>query len=167
MNSDFPIRNINLKKINCRNVKEDDFSIIYTWRNLNESYVSTKNTSVLNFHEHLDWSKKRITRNDEEPYYIYELDDTPVAITRLDLVSRHNFEFEISVLVSPDFRGIGVATYCIKMLLGDLGKKHLVYSVKAWVHSSNVNSMKLFKSLGFNEIKDYENGFTLLTLSKI
>lgn len=166
MQSNSLSRNINLKEIKRRSVNEGDFSITYKWRNLNESYVTTKNAKVLEFNEHMDWSKKRIIRNDEEPYYIYELNDTPIAIARLDLISNENFEFEISILVSPDFRGIGVATYCIKNLLLDLDKKLLDYSVNARVHSSNKNSMKLFKSLGFIEIDNYENDFKLFTFSK-
>ena len=102
---------------------------------------NSTNQEKIKWEEHVKWYENRIKRT-EEPFYIVEaLNKEFIAQVRLDKKNEHT----ISISISKDFRGKGLASKIIKRCSEESGKKEIV----AFVKEKNIASQKAFVKAGY------------------
>lgn len=130
-----------------RSVTMDDSSLIYLWRSEPDTYIYTKSRSVSSQEVHKAWTQDRLESLSKEPYFAYEISEHLSAVTRLEISDSDNYE--ISILVAPNWRGLGLASFCISDSV-NFGFKNLgAKAILANVHNKNLASINLFKKCGF------------------
>lgn len=136
-----------------RLAKASDMSILFEWRNLPEVRMVSRNTQVVSNSDHELWFKNRLLRIEEEPIFILTEDNQRIGMSRLDVIDEVNLIFEVSILISPEYRGKGLARFLI-MKTCEFGFNKLRASeIQAYVKESNNISAKLFDDSGFRVIQ--------------
>lgn len=99
--------------ITLRLAKPHDEKLILTWQQHPTTRRFSRNPKVPTGAEHQRWFKARLADPDCLLTLIV-VDDTPAGVLRLDPLPKQTTGsapvFEISILVSPDYRGLGVAS---------------------------------------------------------
>jgi len=91
--------------------------------------------------------------------YIFTLDSNDVAYVLLSIRGLQTF---ITILVDPEFHGMGIGTNAIITTLRHYQKKREIY---AEIDRGNIGSIKLFESIGFKNISN-ENKLLLYKSNK-
>jgi len=138
------------------------WSQILPWRNDPLVYVWSKTNRVLQYGEHMAWFRERSYKINSEPIFAYFVGGRFVGMARLDKVN--NECFEVSLIVNPNYRGLGYG----KLILKNICEYFLAYDLMglklvAIVHSENRASLALFKQLGFT-LKSIDNHFVTFEL---
>lgn len=110
-----------------------------------------RNLTTPSLDEHIDWFNRTINSH-ESQLFIVTFNNQKAGVLRIDDLNTK--ELEISIIVSPEHAGQGVAKKAINKLEDMMfGKK-----LKAIIHKDNIASRKLFEKLEF-EIKQQDGGF--------
>ena len=97
------------------------------------------------FSEHEKWFTSTLS-NPNCLYYIIEYLGISTGMVRLDKI-KNNF-YEISILIDPNFYGLGVASGALKILADqNTGKR-----VRAFIFEQNIASVKTFLKAGFEPL---------------
>lgn len=142
-----------------RTVCESDFLNILNWRSDSDTYPYTKSSRIPTKDEHFVWSTNRLKMSPEQPYFGYEIDHKLISITRLDRVGIEASELEISVLVNPNVRRLGIATFCIKDTVKFGLEREGIGTISAWIHVNNITSEMLFMKCGFKNSNTRNGSF--------
>ncbi len=137
------------KKINIRAATRRDCEDIYIWLRDPISLSMFFSSSIPSYKEHKDWFNSSLN-NSERKLYIGEVGSLKIGVCRFD-VNKKNGMVEVSINMNPKSRGSG------------FGKRFLASSIKffqnnqqcdllAKIKPENIASLKIFKSLGFQEI---------------
>ena len=94
-------------RISMRLTREADRDVLLSWRN-NPSVVQfTRSRVAISPEEHAVWFEKRLKNLVVEPIFIFTLDETPIGMTRLDLLDLKGKGYEVSILVDELFQKAG------------------------------------------------------------
>lgn len=134
-----------MSNVELRPATIKDNEVTFKWQSnksirqyFNEPKIPTKT-------EHDCWFNNNLA-DPKSSLYIILNDKLPVGTLRLDEQGKH--EFIISILVSPDVQGKGIALQTLNKI-PQLVENGLFF---ADIHQDNINSIKLFKKAGFEPI---------------
>ena len=145
--------------IQRQNVQRLDWPLVLEWRNDIKLYALMRTNREIQLNEHMLWFDDRSKDFQRYPLLGYYLDEELIAITRIDPteVSCH----EISLIVSPTYRGRGVATFClndtVNFFFSSPEFKGSILIAK--VHPDNLISIRLFEKNGFESWGSDKAGF--------
>ena len=106
---------------------------------------------------HQEWLKKRLSDEaSNNLIFIIENDKTPVGMVRFDEIQHK--EYEISILVDPNYQKLGIAELAINLAVKHLLKIVGSANIYAAIHFENIASLKLFRKLNF-EITSKDGNF--------
>jgi len=142
-----------------RSVTMDDSLLIYLWRSEPDTYIYTKSRSVPSQEVHTAWTQDRLESLSKEPYFAYEISDHLSAVTRLEILDSDSDNYEISILVAPNWRGLGLASFCISDSINFASKNLGAKTILANIHNKNLASINLFKKCGFKLTELNETAF--------
>lgn len=126
-----------------------DMNRLFEWRNGLEVINFTSSQETISKTEHEIWFKKRISKLDSEPIWIFELESIAVGMTRLDALKSDSGIFEISIIVDTNYKNLGFGTKMIERSCEFARTNLRAKSIYARVHNKNENSIKLFLKLKF------------------
>jgi len=110
-----------------------------------------RNPTTPSLDKHIDWFNRTINSHDSQ-LFIVTFNNQKAGVLRVDDLNTK--ELEISIIVSPDYAGQGVAKKAIKKLESIMfGRK-----LKAIIHKQNMASKNVFESLEF-EMKQQDGDF--------
>ena len=140
--------------ITLRLLTADDLSLTLSWRNRDEIRRWFKHNDVLTMHEHQKWFDKH--RLDNKAYlFIVERREASVPVGQ---VSIYNIDCEASeaevgrFIAAPGESGKGIIRNAILKLV-DFGFRELeLKRVFLEVYRDNLRAIRLYESVGFNEI---------------
>lgn len=125
-----------------RPVVLEDAQLIFDWQNIPNVRRFFRNPEMPQWREHVEWLSKGL--KDQSKYlFVITCDSKPSGF--LHLTRTDSAEFEISILVSPDWQGKGVASQS----LHEIRRLFPFVTMHAVVHAKNLASQKLFSSCGF------------------
>ena len=150
-----------------RYVSRSDWPLVLDWRNQPDVYINMATPRVIDIKEHMAWFDSRSKNLELEPLFGYYLQSELAATTRLDF--NKSGHYEVGIIVSPNFRGLGVAFYCltdtVNFFYTTLAIEHP--ELYAIVNPKNLSSIRLFEKSGFHRSGLNREGFQLMKKSLV
>lgn len=137
------------EKITLKPVELDDCEYIYSLQTTDARKYSINPVKPI-WKEHLNWFKK--TMNDDfSILFIIMLGKKFAGMLRLDNID--DKEIEISIIISPDYSGQGIAKKSLKQAIKLQPKARF----KAAIHKENIPSQHVFEKTGFNKVGELDD----------
>lgn len=152
---------MNLNNLTRRPVSRSDWSLVRDWRNAPSVFLYMKANRILSLDEHMDWFDKRMPNRDSYPLLGYYVHEELLATTRID--PYENNSHEISIIVNPKYRKMGIALFCLEDTLNyiTLTSKVRIKNIFATIHPENMASLRLFMKAGFTWTRFCNTGFCI------
>jgi L-amino acid N-acyltransferase YncA len=132
------------------------WSEILPWRNDPLTYLWTRTQRPITLEEHASWFQNRSSLMDYQPIFSYFYKSSFLGLSRLDKLSEALYE--VSLIVNPVERGKGYGRYILSDICNYFESlKYKDAKLSAIVHSENLHSQLLFKSMGFVKINSDES----------
>lgn len=146
-------------KLKLRKVEKKDLNKTFEWCNDKRIRRYSFNQIEVPFKEHKKWFLEKI-QNENSLFYILENSlGTEIGSVRVDKTNDTPIEFEISYLIDVLFQGYGIGKLALELLEKEVkfsvGKEFI--HLKGIVKSTNIPSLKTFRSLNYSEIKEDGN----------
>lgn len=135
--------------LKIRKILTEDKDIILEWRNHPEVYKFALSAEPVSRETHENWFKKILNKPDTF-FYMGILDGKKCGTVRYDIFPENKTEAEVSISLSPEFWGRGIATELMKLGEEELKKESSVKIVHATVLNENKASLRLFEKSAFN-----------------
>ena len=137
------------KKIDIRAADRSDCKDVYAWRFDIVSRTMSFNSNIPSYEEHFQWFNSSLNNTDRK-MYIGEIASTKIGVCRFDHDSKSEV-VEVSININPKCRGRG---YGKRLLTSSIRAFQEVYKGEflAKIKPENLASLKIFKSVGFQEI---------------
>jgi RimJ/RimL family protein N-acetyltransferase len=145
-------------EISQRSVTLFDADVLLSWRNDPSARDLSVNSEKISSIEHLQWFSARLKRIRLEPFFLFEVNQKVVGMSRLDSIPDDTGKYEISILVDPNQRGGGIGRQILKMTCESFFSIYGDKMITAKVHKKNIISQKLFIGAGFmliNSVSDF------------
>ena len=128
------------------------WSEILPWRNDPLTYLWTRTQRPITLEEHTSWFENRSSLMDYQPIFSYFYESRFLGLSRLDKLG--DVLYEVSLIINPVERGKGYGRYILSDICNYFQSlKYRDAKLSAVVHSENLHSQLLFKSMGFVKIK--------------
>jgi RimJ/RimL family protein N-acetyltransferase len=144
-------------KISFRDVTSKDSQLILQWRNDRQVREYSSNPKLIGEETHHEWFLKRMARSSSEPWLIFVIGEQEIGMTRLDIAVKSPNMFEISIVLAPEFRGLGYSSFLIQQTISVASERLEIKKIIANVHKNNYASIKLFETCNFKREGIYEN----------
>lgn len=145
-----------LKDIQIRLVSENDSETLLNWRNLPEVRKWSRNSQEIDLTTHQEWLKNRLSDEaSNNLFFIIENNKATVGMVRFDEIRFE--EYEISILVDPNYQNLGIAELGINLAVEHLLQIVGRAKIYAAIHFDNIASLKLFSKLNFQTTSKDEN----------
>ena len=137
-----------------RKATEEDYGIVFEWRNDQLSREMFFETAPISIDEHKSWFVGAL-KDKMRQIYIGEIDKKPVGITRFDL-QKGKKEAEVSITISPSMRGKGLGK---ELLISSIDYLETQLDIQLFARVKNINiaSKSIFESAGFQIYKETDN----------
>ena len=136
-----------------------DSEVLLTWRNSSEVRKASGTQGYIQPDVHERWFTKRLDDLKRQPFWIVEHLHEPIGFIRFDLIENRNYE--ISIVISREFRGNGLGKHALNLAILRFQEKFENYTLTARIKRENLASLKLFSSSGFSKLK-VEKKFEIL-----
>jgi UDP-2,4-diacetamido-2,4,6-trideoxy-beta-L-altropyranose hydrolase len=124
----------------------DDAQLLFDWANDPVARKNSFNPEPISWEEHLSWVQLKID-SAESLLLLAELDGEPCGYVRYDRAQ--DGSMLLSFLVSPDFRGLGLASRIIQQSLNRAGSEFGDVVIKAYSFVENFRAHKAMLDAGF------------------
>ena len=142
--------------IKTRRAELKDSKIIFEWRNDEFTRTMSHTTDIVDWEKHSAWfapsldNKNRLLLLCEN-----ENDSKKIAMVRFDVISTRAL---VSINLAPDMRGKGISKQCLSGSIDSFKNEFpQVTALDAEIMLENIASQRLFKSVGFVNIRDDVN----------
>jgi UDP-2,4-diacetamido-2,4,6-trideoxy-beta-L-altropyranose hydrolase len=130
-------------------MSESDMRILHDWQSFPATRKYARNPEVPSWDDHVLWFKRTLNNPDSFLYKITK-DGIAAGMLRLDRRASDTREFEVSILIAPDFYGRGIASVALDFIR----KLDPVATFMAEVHVENEASRRLFLKAGFTPVNE-------------
>jgi RimJ/RimL family protein N-acetyltransferase len=140
-----------------RRASEEDVNTTFDWASNKtvRKYAIQKGNIV--FEEHQKWFSTKIC-SDDCLYLIAEVNNIPIGSIRFDI--NENMEALLSFLIEPKFHGKGYGKEILEKGCERLLNLRQITKIEGVVSVENIPSLKIFKSLGFNQVSEIDSYIT-------
>lgn len=136
--------------VRARRAAPEDASQLFAWRSDPEVRAASRTTGSFSWRSHLDWFRATLA-SPGRLMTIVENDSQPAAVVRFDLLPEREACWEVSITVSPTFRGTGMGGRALQaaedLLLGEHQESELTLVAEMLV--TNHPSRRLFSAAGY------------------
>lgn len=138
--------------ITARRAGLDDASQLFEWRNDPAVRAASRTTAAFTWSSHLAWFRSAL-ENSGRVMTIVESSGRPAATVRFDRLPERSDAWEVSITVSPDFRGKGMAGQALRAAEELLLREYpdAAVSLVAEMLLSNHASRRLFAAAGYQD----------------
>jgi UDP-2,4-diacetamido-2,4,6-trideoxy-beta-L-altropyranose hydrolase len=130
-----------------RRVQERDCRLLWDWANDPAVRAASFNSAPITWTEHRSWFLKQLNDPDSVLLMLEHAQLRPVAIVRFH--PRSDFASEISLTISPEWRGRGLAAYVLEKAVAAAFEQSSPQILHAFVKPENKTSAQAFQSAGF------------------
>ena len=145
--------------INVRNVRPEDFELLYKWANDEDVRKQSFRSDKIELDQHKIWFDKKI--NDEN-CTIFIFEDQNIALGQVRIEKINEQDSIIGISIDCLYRGKGYSTQFIQIACEKYSKTNKFCRVNAYVKIGNLASKKAFQNAGFDFLEevDYENNIS-------
>ena len=127
-----------------RKANIEDCDQVFEWQSLPETRKYSRNPSPPAYKKHVEWMKETLGRPSSY-FYIIEYNGVSAGFVRLDNYQREGKCKEVSIMLSPDYQGKGLAS----MALEAVREAHRDEELVAYIKPENLTSINLFMKCGY------------------
>ena len=139
----------------------DDCYPVFEWRNDKSSREMSLDDNFITFTDHSSWFKSSL-QSEKRTLYIGEQENKKIGVCRFDL-NLSEFTSDVSINMNPEMRNRGLGKAFLSKCITNYWVKN-DYDLLAKIRSQNLASLKIFKSVGFEEYS-YKDEVVFLTKS--
>lgn len=132
--------------IRLRRATQDDCSLLWTWANDPVTREKSFRSAKISWDEHRDWFDKSLSNN-RSIILIAEESQIPIATVRVE--EKKPGVGEISITVSPEVRGFGLATHLIRECVHEAARELSLVEVHALIKPENIASRRAFENADY------------------
>ena len=132
--------------VRLRRATQDDCSLLWTWTNDPVTRGNSFRPANISWDEHRDWFHRTLSNN-QSIILIAEESQTPIAVVRVE--EKKPGVGEISITVSPEVRGFGLATNLIRECVYEAARELSLVEVHALIKPENIASRRAFENAGY------------------
>jgi UDP-2,4-diacetamido-2,4,6-trideoxy-beta-L-altropyranose hydrolase len=134
------------KQITMRRAHADDCQLLFSWASDPITRSASFRSSELLWEDHQEWFSQRL-QDPQTVIYIGEgSSGNALGQTRFQLGCDRA---TVSIVVAPEFRGVGWGRELIALSVRTLAREYLVRHVDAFIKPGNQTSIRMFESAGF------------------
>ena len=126
----------------------DDCYSVFEWRNDKSSREMSLSDNFITFSEHSGWFKSSL-QSQKRTLYIGEQENKKIGVCRFDF-NLSEFTSDVSINMNPEMRNRGLGKAFLSKCITNYWLKN-DYDLLSKIKSQNLASLKIFKSLGFEE----------------
>lgn len=138
--------------LKIRLAKNSDAKIIFDLSNDKLVRVNSFNSMQILWEEHVKWFSEKLNNQNCIFYLVVDDKDNFVGQVRFDKIKEEN-SFIVSISLSVDFRGKGLALQVLQIAMDELSKVHTFKFLYANIKEENTSSLKLFLKAGYKIFK--------------
>lgn len=137
--------------VTARRAVQDDASQLFEWRNDPDVRAASRTTGSFSWSSHISWFRDTLD-NPGRVMTIVENAGRPAAAVRFDRLPEREGGWEVSITVSPAFRGTGMAGRALRAAEGLLLQEHPEAAITfvAEMLLTNQPSRRLFAAAGYS-----------------
>lgn len=135
--------------LSLRDCTLDDSALLFSWRNSEIGRRFSRNPGKIGSISHEGWLVNRLSKLETEPFWIILSQDSSVGYIRFDISSEDSSAFNLSILVTTEFQGKGIASEALQMAIQRIRRDFMTFSINAEIHNENLVSKKFFLKSGF------------------
>ena len=135
------------KKLELKEINSEDKDLMFGWANDSLVRKNSFKKKKIKYSDHIKWLKKKIISKKTLIFKLL-LNNIPIGQVRYD---KKNNYYEIDYSIDEIFRNYGFGKIIIKKSIKKMFKKRTI--IKADVKQENKESINIFKSLKFRQIK--------------
>jgi UDP-2,4-diacetamido-2,4,6-trideoxy-beta-L-altropyranose hydrolase len=132
--------------IRLRRATQDDCKLLWMWANDPVTRENSFTPAKISWDEHRDWFDKNLASN-RSIISIAEESGVPIAAVRLE--EKNSGVGEISITVSPEVRGFGLATHLIQKCVDEAARDLSLLEIHAFIKPENMASRRAFEHAGY------------------
>ena len=142
--------------MSLRLARDSDSEFLLEWTNISRTGgLALSGSEPLKQHDHVTWFAARLQSPDSW-IWIVECAAAPVGVVRLEREPGTAANtVGVSVFITQESRGLGLAPVAIQYALQDVALKHGIEQAIARVRHGNIASKRLFEGLGFSTSERY------------
>jgi UDP-2,4-diacetamido-2,4,6-trideoxy-beta-L-altropyranose hydrolase len=130
-----------------RRATQNDCKLLWKWANDPVTRDNSFSPAKISWDEHRDWLDERLA-SDRTIIFIAEESQIPVAVLRVE--EKSPGVGEISVTVSPEARGFGLAPHLIRKCGKEAAEELNFTEIHALIKSKNAASRRAFETAGYS-----------------
>ncbi|MET1088652.1 MAG: bifunctional UDP-2,4-diacetamido-2,4,6-trideoxy-beta-L-altropyranose hydrolase/GNAT family N-acetyltransferase, partial [Arthrobacter sp.] len=137
--------------VSARRAVPEDASQLFEWRSDPEVRAASRTSGSFSWPSHLAWFKETLA-NPRRVVAIIENAGRSAAVVRFDLLPEREAGWEVSITVSPDFRGTGMGGRALQAAEDLLLREHpdTEITLVAEMLMTNHASRRLFSAAGYH-----------------
>ncbi len=137
--------------VGARRAVPEDASQLFEWRSDPEVRAASRTTGSFSWSSHLTWFRDTLA-SPRRLLTIIENDGRPAAVVRFDLLPEREACWEVSITVSPAFRGTGMGGRALRAAETLLRREHpeTEITLVAEMLTTNHASRRLFSAAGYH-----------------
>ena len=124
----------------------EDVNTLYSWQVQPTTRKYARHSEIPSYINHVNWLENSL-KDHNRNMWVVMVNDIKTGYVRLDGLGDKQ---EVSILISEEFRGIGLAEFAIKEAINR--RKHK--QVLAYIETENIASIALFNRCGFQRVDD-------------
>jgi UDP-2,4-diacetamido-2,4,6-trideoxy-beta-L-altropyranose hydrolase len=132
--------------IRFRHATQDDCKLLWAWANDPVTRENSFRPANIYWNEHRDWFDKTLAKHGSI-IFIAEEAQIPVAVIRVE--EKNPGVGEISITVSPEARGFGLAHHFIRECTKQVARELNLREVNAFIKPENRASRRVFEIAGY------------------
>lgn len=149
------------KELVVRSVDSRDLESLLVWRLEGFNKHWQLSDHIPNPTEHAAWFKSRLLSKNKSPFLAVEYNGVTTAYIRFDELG--SFQFIVSILVSPKYRGRGLSHNFLSLACETVRQQFPLSLFRAIIHNENIPSQKVFAKCGFMFEKTVNSIFSSYT----
>jgi L-amino acid N-acyltransferase YncA len=126
----------------------DELPLLF-WRDSPSDRKYQLSGNLIDESSHREWFRKRITIKDANPFWAYEQNDMTIGFFRAEINKVSPKEFQVSILVSPNYRGKGLGYEILADAIESMRHLFPKHALLATIHRENIPSLTMFLRAGF------------------
>ncbi|MDA9020786.1 GNAT family N-acetyltransferase [Gammaproteobacteria bacterium] len=142
--------------IKTRKAEFKDSKIIFEWRNDELTRKMSHTTDIVDWDRHSAWFASSLENKNRLLLLCENKNDSKkIAVVRFDVNSMRAL---MSINLSPDIRGKGISKQCLSESIENFKNEFpQVVALDAEIKLENIASQRVFKSIGFVNVRDDTN----------